>query len=164
MYVSQIDTRDILDVARIGKSSLPISYSSYHLLELLSDTSYVILKAVDDDLNENKIVGFVVLKEYNQHEETKQHPKSKSEFNCNDTHMHIMSIAITSEYRGKKYGTSLMKYIKHNFPRPNYSLYVQTTNKNALNFYMKHGFKINKYVKNYYTNLKDKDAYYCTTT
>ena len=56
-----------------------------------------------------------------------------------------------------------MKYIKQYFPRSNYSLYVQTTNKNALNFYMKNGFKIKKYVKKYYTNLEDKDAYYCTT-
>jgi ribosomal protein S18 acetylase RimI-like enzyme len=159
MYVSQIDTKDILEVARIGKRSLPISYTSYHLLELLGDTSYIILKAVDNNLIKNKIVGYVVLKECSQIEETTQHP----EFNHNNTHIHIMSIAIMSEYRGKKYGTSLIKYIKQHFPRPNYSLYVQTTNKNALNFYMKHGFKIRKYIKNYYTNLKDKDAYYCTT-
>jgi ribosomal protein S18 acetylase RimI-like enzyme len=163
MYVSQINTQDILEVARIGKSTLPISYSSYHLLELLGDTSYVILKLVDNNISANKIVGFVVLKEYSKNEETIQN--SELEFNYSNTHIHIhiMSIAIVSEYQGKKYGTYLMKYIKHNFPRPNYSLYVQTTNKNALNFYIKHGFKIKKYVKNYYTNLKDKDAYYCAT-
>ena len=139
MYITTIDKQDILDVAAIGNESLPISYSAYHLLELLDDDAYTILKIVN---NVNKMVGYIILKDY-------------------DNNIHIMSVAVLLKYRGKQYGSELLKYMKLHHPKNNYTLYVQTTNKCAVSFYMKHGFKIKKYIQNYYTNLANKDAFYC---
>ena len=109
MYISQIDIKDIIDVSRIGKLSLPISYSSNQLLELLNDTSYIILKAVDDDLHKNKIVGYAILKEYSSVGEINDNSKLENNYNDNDNstdnnndkHIHIMSIAVEPEYRVK---------------------------------------------------------------
>jgi ribosomal protein S18 acetylase RimI-like enzyme len=139
MYIDTIDKQDIFVVAAIGNESLPISYSAYHLLELYDNDEYIILKIVN---NIDIIVGYLILKIYYDN-------------------IHIMSIAVLLKYRGKQYGTELLKYMKLHYPTNNYTLYVQTINKRAIMFYIKHGFTIKKYIPNYYTHLVNKDAYYC---
>jgi ribosomal protein S18 acetylase RimI-like enzyme len=139
--IVNINKKDILDIAYIGEQSLPIYYTAYHLLQILNNNLYIILKLT----LEHDIIGFIILKQYTDN-------------------IHIMSIAILSSYRGNKYGSALLNYIKSAYPKYKFSLYVQTVNHNALRFYMNHGFKINKTITNYYDQLNDKDAHYCEYT
>ena len=139
MCVQLINKEDIFILSSIGKTSLPIYYSSYHLLELFENESCIILKKIQGD----NIVGFIVLKQYN------------------DEHIHIMSIALLPTYRGKSFGSELLKYMKSNYPSKLYTLYVQSSNKKAVKFYMNNGFNIDKVLPDYYSELPEQEAYYC---
>jgi ribosomal protein S18 acetylase RimI-like enzyme len=139
---STITNSELYDIVNIGKECLPIYYKLYHLIKLINDTNYIILKCV---INEN-IIGFAIIK------------KRKKD------HIHIMSIAILNIYRGLGHGSNLLNKIKELFPNSKISLYVQIKNNNAVQFYIKNHFKIEKTINNYYEELEHKHAYYCMFT
>jgi ribosomal protein S18 acetylase RimI-like enzyme len=137
---------DLVDIAIIGSNTLPIYYTTIHLLEIVNNPLYYIIKiSITNKLQNNNIntIGFIILK---QNESKK---------------LHIMSIAILEEYQGCGYGSMLINYLKSNYPKYSYSLYVQTVNIKGISFYKKHGFKIVKLIENYYTELDEKNAYIC---
>lgn len=131
--------KDIHDIYNIGSDSLPIYYNIYQLLELHKNPIYNIYKCV---LN-NSIIGFVIIEI------------------CSIDKIHIMSIAISKKYRGNGYGSQIIEFLKKKFENQTISLYVQTQNKHAVQFYFKHKFELKKYIENYYYELKYKSAYYC---
>tara|TARA_B100000963_G_C22374183_1_gene557243 strand:- start:70 stop:519 length:450 start_codon:yes stop_codon:yes gene_type:complete len=137
--VNKIDKEDIYDLSKIGEESLPIYYTMYHLLEILSDSSYVIFKCM---LN-NTIIGFAIIKIYNS------------------KHLHVMSIAISKKYRNTGCGSKLLNHLKIKFMNHKITLYVQIQNNPAVQFYLKNGFEIKNTIENYYDELEHKDAYYC---
>ena len=136
---SRIDRKDIYRVAEIGEKALPIYYEVYHLLEILHDKEYIVYKCVLDNI----IIGFIVLKLYE------------------DKHIHIMSIAISKNYRNKGIGTKFLNFLKNEFEEYRITLYVQVKNEVAVHFYMKNGFQVKNTLDNYYDDLEDKEAYYC---
>ena len=138
----QTKNKDINDIYNIGNESLPIYYSIYQLLELHKNPIYNIYKCVLDNLT----IGFVIIEL------------------CSMNKIHIMSIAISKKYRGNGYGSQIMDFLKKKFEKQTISLYVQTQNKNAVQFYYKHKFESKKQLENYYYKLEYKSAYYCEYT
>jgi ribosomal protein S18 acetylase RimI-like enzyme len=133
------DKKSLTDIYKIGKSSLPIYYKLFHLLDFLNDPMYIIYKCV----LKNKIIGYVIIEI------------------CNDMRIHIMSIAILNQYRRRGYGSQILTFLRNKFENYTISLYVQIANKQAVKFYIKNGFEIKKKIENYYNELEYKDAYYC---
>ena len=129
----------LTDIYKIGKSSLPIYYKLFHLLEFLNDPMYIIYKCV----LKNTIIGYVIIEI------------------CSNSRIHIMSIAILNQYRRRGYGSQILTFLRNKFENYTISLYVQIENKHAVKFYVKNGFEIKKKIENYYNELEHKDAYYC---
>ena len=136
---STITNNDLFDIVKVGKACLPIYYNLYHLIKLINNANYTILKCI---INEN-IIGFAIINKQNK------------------DRIHIMSIAFSKIYRGLGYGSILLDKIKELFPNYKISLYVQIKNNNAVQFYIKNKFKIEKTIYNYYDELEYKNAYYC---
>ena len=106
---SRINRKDIYRVAEIGEQSLPIYYEVYHLLEILHDKEYIVYKCEIDNI----VIGFIVLKLYE------------------DKHVHIMSIAISKQYRNNGNGTKFLDFLKIKFEEYRITLYVQVKNEVA---------------------------------
>jgi len=129
----------LTDIYKIGKSSLPIYYKLLDLAGFLNDPMYIIYKCV----LKNVIIGYVIIEI------------------CSNSRIHIMSIAISNEYRRRGFGSNILMFLRNKFENYTISLYVQVENKQAVQFYVKNGFKIKKKIENYYNELEYKDAYYC---
>ena len=43
---SLINNNDLFDFVNIGKDSLPIYYNLYHLIKIITNTKYIILKYI----------------------------------------------------------------------------------------------------------------------
>lgn len=138
IYVSkQLDNKDLLEIEKCGKDSLPIYYKYQHLESFRRVTKYQIW-ALKDVSN---LYGFIIFE-----------IKSPS-------HIHILSIAINSRYRKKNLATYLMNEVKKKYSGFKITLFVQISNLPALNFYIKHSFKMSKFFPNYYENLSISGAY-----
>ena len=135
--INKATCKDYQDIEIIGKKILPIYYSRFHLFAI-SINNNQIYTIKDND----KTVGFIVCDIFK-----------------NDNRIHIMSIGVEPEKQQKGYGTELINFIK-NMEYNTVSLYVQTTNKKAVNFYKKNSFQVDKKLDGYYYTLEDKDAYY----
>ena len=131
--------RNLFDIVKIGRESLPIYYKLHHLIEIIKTPSYLIYKCNV----ENETIGFFVLEI------------------CDENKIHIMSIAISKPNRGKGYGSKIMEFLKNTFLKYTLSLNVQIQNKDAVRFYLKHDFEIKDTLINYYNELENKDGYYC---
>jgi len=134
--------KDLFNIVKIGRDSLPIYYKLHNLIDMIKNPSYLIYKC---DL-ENETIGFFVLEI------------------CDENKIHIMSIAISKSNRGKGYGSKIMEFLKNTFLKYTLSLNVQIQNKDAVRFYLKHNFEIKETLTNYYDELIHKDAYYCEFT
>lgn len=130
--------KDFNILEEIGKKSLPIYYNSSDLKSLLLSKHFIF------QINfNNNVVGFIVARL----EESKNN-------------IHIMSIAVSPEYRNIGLGSVLINFLKDKY-RMNLTLYVHSVNENAIKFYKKNGFDIQAIFFEYYTNFKiDKDAYF----
>jgi ribosomal protein S18 acetylase RimI-like enzyme len=144
IFIEPFQKKDIFELADIGKLCLPIYYSAFHLLEIINQKDYINRKLVIKTPTKQKYtIGLIIVKKINEH------------------HNHIMSIAILKLFRGKLFGSRLIKYIKALYPNSKITLYVQSVNMIANAFYKKHGFQVVKYYKDYYSTLDDKDANFC---
>lgn len=63
----------------------------------------------------------------------------------------ILNICVLPDYRRRHIGTELLNYIV-NLPIENIMLEVRKSNKTAINFYEKNGFKVIRTIKKYYDN------------
>lgn len=128
---------DIPEIEDCGKISLPIYYKYDDLIEILNSNNNKIFIAKND----SKFCGFVIFKI--------NHNKS----------IHINSIAINPDCRRYKIGTELINKLKFYYINYNITLYVQTSNTNAIQFYKNNSFKIYQEVIDYYYNLECNNAY-----
>ena len=138
--INKISLTDIDTLERIGKVCLPIYYNFITIYNLYKNLNYILLKSSIND----KLVGLCFIKIiYNRY--------------------HIMSIAVLNTYRRQGVGQKFIKYIKENYTynKPSkISLYVQTNNINAIEFYKKNSFIQVEKICNYYEGLDNPDAYY----
>jgi [ribosomal protein S18]-alanine N-acetyltransferase len=138
--IQKINLIDTERLAYIGRQSLPIYYNSIHIFNLSIDPNYILLKSIINDT----LVGLCFIK-------------------IIDNRYHIMSIAVLDTYRRQGVGNKFIKYVKENYTQNKQnkiSLYVQTTNVSAINFYKKNSFIQVKKICNYYEGLDNPDAYY----
>jgi len=135
MYkISKAENNDFNLIVEIGKNSLPIYYNVDDLV-MLKATKHIIFKIESN----NNICGFMVCRE-------------------TEKNIHILSIAVTKEFRKYGLGTELINEIKNK--NKSISLYVHTVNEVGINFYKKNNFKIKDILFGYYDNFDiDKDAY-----
>lgn len=134
--ISKAENYEYILIEEIGKKCLPIYYK-YNDLFMLEIKKHKVYKIEDN----NNIVGFIVFKYYE-----------------NENRVHIMSIGVLEEFRRKSFGSLFIEFIKENY-KSDITLYVQITNENAINFYKKNNFIIEKKITNYYKTLEVKDAY-----
>ena len=137
--VSLAEVCDIPTIFLIGQKSLPIHYNQINLYNFIHSTNHLVYLIKQPD--QNIIVGMMVISTENNK-------------------IHILSIAILPEYRQSGTGSQMIKYLKETYPQKLISLYVQTSNIIALNFYFKHQFKIKKHLEKYYPHLNVKSAFY----
>ncbi len=69
---------------------------------------------------------------------------------------YLLFLAVAEEYRGQGFGKRLIACIADEFG--SVTCHARTTNRNALGFYRKLGFQVNRRVNNYYED--GGDAYY----
>ena len=137
MNITNIEYNDFIEIENIGSKCLPIYYKIYDLLQLNKSSDYIMLKASIND----KIVGFIITEKINDY-------------------LHIMSIAILKKYRNQNIGSKLINFIKNKYNK--ITLFVQASNKIAINFYEKNLFTKTSLLENYYENLKCNDAFLYT--
>lgn len=136
MIIELINKDDFDDIEHCGSVSLPIYYNKSELKNLLYNTNFIIYKAVID----NMFSGFIIGK-------------------ISDNRLHIMSFAVYPHFRRLNIGTSLINKIKDIYKNYQITLNVQNTNINAINFYLNNYFINIRLVKNYYSDLVNKDAF-----
>ena len=134
--ISKAEDYEYILIEEIGKECLPIYYK-YNDLFILEIEKHEVYKIEDNNI----IVGFIVFK-----------------YHKNENRVHIMSIGVLEEFRRKSFGSLFIEFIKKNY-KSNITLYVQISNENAINFYKKNNFIIEKKITNYYKTLEVKDAY-----
>jgi len=137
--IMEVINKDFIVIESIGKEVLPLYYSRFDLAMLYYNDN-IIYKLVEN----NHILAFIVCELFK-----------------NENRLHIMSIGVTKDKHRNGLGTLLLNYIKENFDTY-ITLYVQVSNKNAINFYLKNSFIIKDILKEYYQNLENKDAYLMT--
>lgn len=132
--ITLVRIEDVSDIEYCGSMSLPIYYKKKELESIVNDEDYILCKYSLDD----KLLGFIVSKLYTNR-------------------LHIMSIAVYQDERKKKLGSKMIDWLKtkHSY----ITLYVQQSNKIAIQFYKKNGFKIVREIPNYYFNLDCNHAY-----
>ena len=75
----------------------------------------------------------------------------------------IYLLCVKKEYQGYHLGKTLLSFCLDNCCKSNiknFCLHVSTENKLACNLYKKLGFTVKKFIKDYYHDEKDNDAYY----
>ncbi len=147
IVISSANKKDIPQIIDCARSSLPIYYSHVQLENFLGlkDHKILIIKVV------NQLAGFMIFKIDNQ---------NKLKTDKKENNIHILSVAIYNNIRSKGIGTFFFNYLKSTFKKYTITLYVQTSNFVAVNFYFKQYFKIISYNPNYYATLSDKGCYY----
>ena len=112
--ITEANNKDFMAIENIGKEILPIYYSRFDLtLMYYNDT--IIYKLVEN----NDILAFIVCELFK-----------------NENRLHIMSIGVTKNKHRNGLGTLLLDYIKKKF-NTDITLYVQVSNKKAIDFYSK---------------------------
>lgn len=144
MYmVFTIREANIFDCNQINacnSRNLPIVYGISDLFMILMNSNYIVL-VIENKTNGN-IIGYSILE------------------NLDDLNYQLLSIAVDKKYRKNGFGSKIIEYYKKIKNIKTIGLYVKYNNDNAILFYKKHGFKIKKFVKDYYQNLDCNDAYY----
>lgn len=138
MKILVAKSKDGQEIETIGKSILPIYYTSLEIKQMIRHSSYSVLKIVENDF----IVGFVVLEKQ-------------------DHNIHICSIGIHKQYQRLGLGTKLLTFIKNKYKNDTISLNVHVENKKGIGCYEKNGFEKKKLIKEYYQCFcSNNDAYY----
>ncbi|KAI9296357.1 hypothetical protein K502DRAFT_289651 [Neoconidiobolus thromboides FSU 785] len=76
--------------------------------------------------------------------------------------IYLMTLGVLSPYRRLGLGGALLEYILEKTKDSQFKriyLHVQINNDEAIQFYLKYGFKILERVGNYYRNIEPTDAY-----
>jgi len=130
--VSVSDLETIADMEReiFGESSYPINY----LAELYLNADYFMVATAGD-----WIVGYII---------------GRLERRV----AHILSIAVREGYRRRGIGSMLLKsFIEYAIRRGALRVYLEVSDRNeaAINFYLKHGFRVVDRIRRYYPDGSD---------
>ena len=143
MYIYETEhlkESDLFKIEECGKRSLPIYYNYHHLqkFKIGNKQKIWVIKDIDN------VYGFIIF-----------------EFKS-PSYIHILSLAIDTSYRQKSLASHLMSHLKKKYTDFKITLYVQVSNLPAINFYVKHLFKMTKFLPHYYDNLSMPEAYEMT--
>ena len=80
-----------------------------------------------------------------------------------ETYLHLLVLLVLEKYRRFGLASIMMDWLFQEIKRLQMttkyaSLHVQSSNKSAVQFYLKHGFKIIEELENYYTGMEDSNA------
>lgn len=135
---SNIIETELDEIKNIGELSLPIYYDKDSLKDIIENGyGYNVFVAKEC----KKIMGFAITAI------------------TEDDNIHIMSLASSPNFRRKKIGTKLINRIKKRNKQKLITLYVQSSNNIAIEFYKKNKFIEIEFIKDYYSNLDNNDAY-----
>lgn len=131
--------KDAKDIHKCNKLSLPVVYDARdYVLYILDKTHYTSVITVNE-----KVVGYLLARR----ETFRQTLKG-----------HIMSFAIIEEYRSKGLGKKILDYsceeIRNKFNVDNITLNVMVSNKRAVGFYKREGFRKFQKLPKYYGKKK----------
>ena len=144
LKINLAEISNIQDIFQIGKVSLPIYYAQIDLYQLFQNKKnriHIVEQIENDENKSKKVIGMMIT--------------------CIENNkIHILSIAVLQDYRQTGAASKMINYLKEKFPQKIISLYVQTSNIIALNFYFKHQFRIKQYLEKYYSNLQVRSAFY----
>jgi len=130
--VEEASYEDLLDVYEINKISFPNPYpiSLLFYFKTYYPKTFLVARVL------NKVVGYVIATTRAREGE-------------------IISIAVLPSWRRRGIGSKLLKSLFRvliNYDINKVYLHVRVSNKDAVKFYVKNGFKIISYVPNYYSN------------
>jgi len=118
-------------IHEVNKECLPLYYQQFEINMMINSKDHLVLIVKNN--KQNKIAGYLL----SQYQENR----------C-----HILSFGISNQYRKQGFGTLLINSLKEYVGNRAeiISLYVHVENDNAIQFYKKNLFEINKTVENYY--------------
>lgn len=145
--VKKATISDAQSIHEVNKECLPFYYQPFEINMMITAKDHLVL--IMKNNKQNKIAGFLL----SQYQENR----------C-----HILSFGVSETYRKQGVGTillySLKEYVGNQAEM--FSLYVHVENENAIKFYKKNLFGINKTLKNYYGrkvgDYVSQDAYFMT--
>lgn len=136
--ITNVSINILKQVETIGcdEIMLPIYYEEDSLKsELTCNNSFLLVITNEDNL----VLSFLI-------------------YTLDENSVHIKSICIKQQYKRYRLGSHLINYLKNNYNKV--TLYVQSINTVAFQFYKKNGFIIERDVIDYYQSLEHKQAYY----
>ncbi|KAK0407305.1 hypothetical protein QR680_019127 [Steinernema hermaphroditum] len=146
MQLGAITQHNVLQLKVINQSVFPVSYNDKFYKDVVAPQNENLGKfAYFNDI----VVGAVCCRYSNENGER---------------HLYIMTLGTLAPYRRLGIGTMMLNYvfeICEKEPSINsVRLHVQTSNKEALEFYQKFGFEVVETVKDYYKRIEPNDAFY----
>ncbi|ARF12471.1 acetyltransferase GNAT family protein [Klosneuvirus KNV1] len=136
---------DAQAIYEINKECLPLYYQPFEINMMINSKDHLILIVKNN--KQNKIAGYLL----SQYQENR----------C-----HILSFGVSNQFRKQGFGTLLINSMKEYIGNraDMISLYVHVENENAIKFYKKNLFEINKTIENYYNgkigNYTLQNAYF----
>lgn len=131
MAIRKFKYEDLEQVWKIAKESFEESYTLDFLLYLwqISPNSFLVAE------KNGKIVGFVIAIKQSNNE------------------LRILMLAVDKNFRRQGIGTSLLRELLFRFPEiRRIYLEVKVSNKEAIKFYKKNGFKIKDKIEDFYSD------------
>lgn len=134
------EPKDLNKVVKINQSCLPENYSNNFFMNLYEKfpKSFIVAEI------RNEVVGYILCRIETSISGFRLAKKG-----------HLISIAVLPSYRNKGVGKSLileaLKAVAY-YNSESFYLEVRVSNKNAINLYVKIGFKIERTLKHYYSD------------
>ncbi len=131
MAIRKFEFEDVEQVYRIASSSLNENYTIdllFHLWSMNPDGFFVYEM-------DGRVIGFI------------------NSVKTDIDELRILMLAVLKEYRGQGIGSKLLSHLMLSFPEVRrFYLETRVENKDAINFYLKHGFKIKEVLDDFYTD------------
>ncbi|MHA1302692.1 MAG: GNAT family N-acetyltransferase [Candidatus Heimdallarchaeaceae archaeon] len=140
VLIRQAELADINSIIKINRVCLPENYSFDFFYRIMSEYGFACAVGEED----GEIAGYVLSRI--------ERPFS-SMIGLQNIKGHIISIAVLPQYRRKKIGLELMKFVmRRMLEKEIYSIYLEVRKSNipAIKLYQKLNFKEKKELKHYY--------------
>ena len=144
--IRKAEDADLQEIIRVWKSNIKTINTASDIADLFHSFKkyfFVVVAMSADTGFENKVIGFVGGA-------------------IRGGHGHISGIAVDKEYRMKGIGKDLLKTLEHEFIAKGFdkvTLEVRKSNRGAIGFYEKQGYKWSYIVKGYYADGEDAIVY-----
>lgn len=144
--IRKAEDADLQEIIRVWKRNIKTINTASDIADLFHSFKkyfFVVVATPADTGFENKVIGFVGGA-------------------IRSGHGHISGIAVDEEYRMKGIGKDLLKTVEHEFIAKGFdkvTLEVRKSNRGAIGFYEKQGYKWSYIVKGYYADGEDAMVY-----